>query len=55
MKRVTILTALILLISSALYAATRERPMLLRVDLQDKKTLEILVTGHFDIAYVSRR
>ncbi|UCC78828.1 MAG: immune inhibitor A [Candidatus Zixiibacteriota bacterium] len=54
MKRVTCAIAFVLLISSTLYAATPERPMLLRVDLQDNKALDILMTGHFDIAYVSK-
>lgn len=55
MKRIIVLTILVSAIfASVLYAATRERPMLVRVDLQDKKTLDILVAGNFDIAFISK-
>lgn len=35
-------------------AATEERPMLLRVDLQERGTIDFLHKGGFDIAYISR-
>lgn len=54
MKRVTCAIAVVLIISSNIFSATPERPMLLRVDLQDNKALDILLTGHFDIAYISK-
>jgi len=55
MKRVIVSAILFSIIfSSVLYGATRERPMLVRVDLQDKKALDILVGGNFDIALVSK-
>jgi hypothetical protein len=55
MKRMTLSVILLSIISSTvIYGASSERPMLLRVDLQDKKAMDILISGNFDIAYVAR-
>ncbi|UCE66002.1 MAG: immune inhibitor A [Candidatus Zixiibacteriota bacterium] len=55
MKRLIILLILVSVIfTSFLYAATRERPMLVRVDFQNNKALDFLAAGHFDIAFVSK-
>ena len=42
------------LVTATLYAATADRPMLLRVDLQDKVALQALASGGYDIAYVEK-
>lgn len=55
MKRVTLFVVFLSIITTTvLFAATSERPMLVRVDLQDKKDIDILAAGDYDIAYVSR-
>ena len=45
---------LFLIMTSALMAATQERPMMLRVDLKKDGALEFVRQGDFDVAFVSR-
>lgn len=55
MKRPFLLSIAISMIWVAFsWSATQERPMLLRVSLDDKESLEFLAAGGFDIAYVAR-
>jgi hypothetical protein len=54
MRRFLLFSTILLMLSVSLsLAATVERPMLLRVDLNDKGTLRYLAAGGFDIAYVA--
>ena len=55
MRRIIWLVAGLLMVwSLSSLAATEERPMLLRVGLQEKGAIDLLQKGGFDIAYVSR-
>ncbi len=53
-KVVWFVLGLIMIWSLSSMAATEERPMLLRVALQDRETIDYLHKGSFDIAYISR-
>lgn len=56
MRRSTYLAGLLVLVlSSALLAATRERPMLLRISLDKPGAIEFLRHEHFDIPFVAER
>ncbi|MEE8417656.1 MAG: hypothetical protein V3S06_03245 [candidate division Zixibacteria bacterium] len=55
MRKVILFVAGLLMVwSLSSLAATEERPMLLRVGLQDRETIDFLHKGGFDIAYISR-
>ena len=53
-KSIFIFLLSMLLLTINLFAATDERPMLVRVDLQDKEAMNVLAAGGYDIAYVNK-
>jgi hypothetical protein len=53
-RRFWLVVILALTTCSMLWAATKERPMLVNVDINNKSALEILRHGNFDIACISK-
>ena len=53
-RRLGFVLILTLITCSTLWAATRERPMLVNVDVNNKSALENLKRGNFDIAHISK-
>ncbi len=54
MSKIVSAVVIILIISSSLvFAATAERPMMIRVNLEDKSAIAFLRSGNFDVTYVS--
>jgi hypothetical protein len=53
-KSIFIALSSILILTAGAHAADLQRPMLLRVDIQDKEAMKFLAEGGYDIAYVER-